>query len=133
MQLYDFISLTFPADRMIAITVSGDVAPMVDAALILACNVVGADMITNPTIIYQWSRNGMVVTDQTQRTWSFSSLAYSDAGQYSCAVDISSTILPSTISAVSDSFNVTLSCKSYCSHIAGILVRILRIIDKICL
>jgi hypothetical protein len=98
---------------VITATVDGDVAPMVNVALTLTCNVDGADMITNPTTTYQWSRNGMVVPDQTQSTWSFSSLAYSDAGQYSCTVDISSTILPSTISAVSDPFNVTLACKSW--------------------
>ena len=97
---------------MIAVTVSRDVAPVVDAVLTLTCNVIGADMITNPTTTYLWSRNGTVVSDQTQRTWSFSSLAYSDAGQYSCAVNVSSAILPSTISVVSDAFNVTLSCKS---------------------
>ena len=98
---------------MIAVTVSSDVAPIVDAALTLTCNVVGAGMITNPTTTYQWARNGMVVPDQVELTWSLSPLAYSDAGQYSCAVDISSTILPSSISAESDPFNVTLSCKSW--------------------
>ena len=108
-----FQPLTFLADPLIAVTVSGDVASVVDAVLTLTCNISGAELITSPTITYQWSRNGAMVSDQTQRTWSLSPLAYSDVGQYSCAVDISSTILPSTINAISDPFNVTLSCKSW--------------------
>ena len=106
------------SDPKITVSISVDlITPMVGLMLTLTCNVDRADMITNPTTTYQWSRNGMVVSEQTQPTWSFSSLAYSDAGQYSCAVNISSTILPSTISAVSDPFNVTLSCKSCCRNI----------------
>ena len=114
--LCDCISTFDISDPTIAVDVSGDVAPVVDVALTLACNVDnGIDMITNPNVTYQWykSRNGrrLVVPEQTQQIWSFTSLNYSDAGRYSCAVDISSTILSSTINAVSDPFNVTLSCK----------------------
>ena len=70
-------------------------------------------MLTDPTTtyMYQWSRNGMVVSDQTQQTLSFTSLAYSDAEQYMCTVDVSSNLLSSSINAVSDPFNVTLTCK----------------------
>ena len=117
------------SDPSITVSVSGDVAPVARMMLTLTCNVDGADMITNPTITYQWFRDGMVVSDQTQQTWSFSSLAYTDAGQYSCAVNISSTILPSTITAIADPFNVTLSCESCCRNIASVV----RITDKICL
>ena len=110
----DFIS-TFDLSDPITVSVSVDiVTPVAGMMLILTCNVNGDDMITNPTTTYQWSRNGMVVPDQVQQIWSFSPLTYSDAGQYSCAVDISSPILPSCpISAVSDPFNVILSCKSW--------------------
>lgn len=114
--LCDCISTFDISDPTIAVDVSGDVAPMIDVALTLACNVHnGTDMITNPNITYQWyqSRNGhrLAVPEQTQQTWFFTSLSYSDAGQYFCAVNISSIILPSIINAVSDPFNVTLSCK----------------------
>ena len=88
---------------------SGDVAPVAGMMLTLTCNIGGAERITNPTTIYQWFRNGRVVSDQTQRRLS---LAYSDSAQYICAVDISATILPSTISAISNALNVRLSCKS---------------------
>ena len=112
--LISLVLLIVLSDPSITVGVSGDVAPVAGMMLTLTCNVGGADMITNPTTTYQWSRNGLVVADQTQRIWSFSLLAYSDAGQYSCAVDISSTILPSSpISAMSDTFNATLSCKSW--------------------
>ena len=104
------------SDPTIAVNVSGDKAPMVDVALVLACNVDNVtDMITNLNVTYQWykSRNGrrLMVPEQTQQIWSFTSLSYSDAGRYSCAVDISSTILSSTVNTVSDPFNVALSCK----------------------
>ncbi len=113
-QLCDFILAFDLSDPVITVAVGGGVAPMVNMALTLTCNVGGADMITTPTTtyMYQWSMNGVEVPDQTQPTWSFTPLTYSDAGQYSCAVGISSPILPSSISADSDPFNVTLSCKS---------------------
>ena len=94
----------------VMVTVSGDVTPAAGMMLTLTCSVIGDEMITDPTTVYEWSRNGMAVSDQTQQTWLFSSLVHSDAGQYSCAVDISSSILPSTISAMSALFNITLSC-----------------------
>ena len=111
----DFI-LTFDlSDPKITVNISVDsITPMVGMMLTLTCNVGGDDRITNPTTTYLWSRNGMVVPNQTQQTWSLSPLAYSHAGQYSCVVDISSPILPSSpISTLSDPFNVTLSCKSW--------------------
>ena len=79
----------------------------------LTCNVSGAEMLSNLTTTYQWSRNGMIMSDQTQPTLSFSPLAYSDAGQYSCTVELSSSILSSSINAASDPFNVILTCKSH--------------------
>ena len=106
------VLIIFLSDPNITVSVGGDVAPVAGMMLTLTCNVIGAEMIIDPATAYQWSRNGMVISGQTQRTWSFSPLAYSDVGQYSCAANVSSTILPSTISAVSDPFNVTLSCKS---------------------
>ena len=110
----ELISLVDPSDPKVTVTISGDVNPMPGMMLTLTCNVAGAEMITSPTPTYQWSKNGVVVSDQTQQTWSFSSLMFSDADQYSCAVNISSSILPSTISVISNPFNVTLSCKLWC-------------------
>ena len=122
-----FMSTIDLSDPQITVSISVDlITPMVGTMLTLTCNVVGADMITNPTTTYQWSRNGLAVSGQTQQTWSLSPLAYSDAGQYLCAVDISSPILPSTISAIADPLNVTLSCKSCCRNIGEGL----RITDK---
>ena len=101
------------SDPTITVSVSADPAtPMAGSMLTLTCSVTGADMIS-PTINYQWSRNGVVEPSQMQQTWSFSSLSYSDAGQYSCAVDISSNILPSSINATSDLFDIILTCKSW--------------------
>ena len=102
------------SDPSIAVTVSGDVAPVIDVVLDLTCDVSGAELITDRAIVYQWSRNGMMVPSQIQRSWSFTPLAYSDAGQYTCAVELTSGILPtSPISAVSTPFNVTLTCESW--------------------
>ena len=109
------LSSTFDlSDPKVTVTISsGDVTPTAGMMLTLTCNVDGAEMITGRTTTYKWSRNGIVVSNQTQQTWSFSPLTFSDAGHYSCAVNISSNILPSTISAMSALFNITLSCKSW--------------------
>ena len=108
----DHISNFDLSDPWITVRVSGDVTPMAGSMLTLTCNVNGAEMIS-PTTTYQWSRNEMMVPSQTQQTLSFTSLAYSDAGQYSCTVGLSSSLLSSSINAVSDPFNVTLTCKSH--------------------
>ena len=106
----DLISTYDLSDPRITVSVSADVPPMAGMPLTLTCDVSGAEMIT-PTTTYQWSRNGTVVSDQTLQTLSFTSLAYSDAGQYSCTVDVSSNLLSSSISAQSEPVDVTLTCK----------------------
>ena len=101
------------SDPKITVSVSADITPMAGSMLTLTCSVSGAEIISDLTTTYQWSRNGMMVPDQAQESWMFNSLSYSDAGQYLCAVDVSSSLLSSSINVASDAFNVTLTCKSH--------------------
>ena len=111
--LCDLISTFDISDPKITVSVSADVTPMAGSMLTLTCSVSGADMLSSLTTTYQWSKDDVVVPDRQQESWMFTSLSYSDAGQYSCAVDVSSSLLSSSINVASDAFNVTLTCKSH--------------------
>ena len=65
----------------------------------------------NPTITYQWFKNNTVVSGETQSTLSFFSLSLSDAGQYRCDVNVSSTLLSQSIIAMSNTQDLTLQSK----------------------
>ena len=67
----------------------------------LTCDVSGADRL-NPTITYQWTRNGETVPDSNSRTIDLSPLQLSHAGNYTCRATISSSLLDNDITATSD-------------------------------
>ena len=68
----------------------------------LTCDVSGADNL-NPTITYEWIRNGETVPDGSSRSLNLSPLQLSHAGDYVCHVTVSSTLLNNDISASSGS------------------------------
>ena len=96
-------------EPVITAMVSGG-TPTVTESYFLTCTVTGADRL-NSTITYRWIKNNAAVSSETQSTLSFSSLSLSDAGQYRCRVTVSSTLLSRSISAVSNTLNVTLQGK----------------------
>ena len=64
----------------------------------LTCDVFGADNL-NPTITYQWTRNGETVPDVSSGTLNLSPLTLTSSGEYTCNVTVSSTLLESDIQA----------------------------------
>ena len=65
---------------------------------ILTCDVSGAERLS-PTIDYQWTRNDETVSDGNSRTLTLSPIQLSHAGNYTCSVTVSSSLLNNTISA----------------------------------
>ena len=65
----------------------------------LTCDVSGAERL-NPTITYQWTRNGESVPDIRSNTFNFSPLELSQAGEYTCSATVSSNLLNENRNAV---------------------------------
>ena len=84
---------------------------MVGSVYSLTCTLNGTERLTDSNVTYQWFKDGMVVPGQAMETLSFSSLAISDAGSYSCAIILSSYLLSGPISRNSDPFFIALACK----------------------
>ena len=79
----------------------------------LTCTVTGAERLTGSTITYQWFKDGVVVSDQTMETLSFTPLTFSDAGGYTCEATIMSSLLSGPITTTRSSpVDVTLICES---------------------
>jgi hypothetical protein len=58
-------------------------------------------------VTFQWLKNDAVVSGQTMATLSFSPLAFSDAGSYTCQATVNSSLLSAPITtASSNSLNV---------------------------
>ena len=76
----------------------------------------------NPTITYQWFKNNTVVSGETQSTLFFSSLSLSAAGEYRCDVTVSSTLLSQSITAMSNTQDLTLQSKYKSSNIICYLI-----------
>ena len=108
--LYSPLSSPYPA---ISVSVDAGVAtPTVGAMYSLTCTVTGAERLTGSTITYQWFKDGVVVSDQTMETLSFSSLIFFDAGGYTCEATVMSSLLSSPITTtISSSVDITLTCK----------------------
>ena len=96
-------------EPVITAMVSGD-TPTVGENYSLTCTVTGADRL-NPTITYQWFKNNTMVSGETQSTLSFFSLSLCDAGQYSCDVTVSSTLLSQSIINMSNTHDLTFQSK----------------------
>ena len=84
---------------------------MVGSVYSLTCTLNGTERLTDSSVTYQWFKDGMVVSGQAIETLSFSFLAISDAGSYSCAIILSSYLLSGLISTNSDPFFIMISCK----------------------
>ena len=78
----------------------------------LNCSVFGYENLANPTISYQWIKNNGTQTQVwgNSNALIFSSLKLSDAGEYTCKVDIQSSYLSNGIS-FNETFVVELRIK----------------------
>ena len=90
---------------------------MVGSMYSLTCTVTGAEGLTESdagaVVIYQWLKNGAVVSGQTMATLSFSPLIFSDAGSYTCRATVTSSVLSDPITtAPSNSLSIRLTCRS---------------------
>ena len=88
---------------------------MVGSMYSLTCTVTGAEGLTDAgaMVTYLWRKNGAVVSDQIMATLSFSPLSFSDAGNYTCQVTVTSSLLSDpVITAPSNSESVRLTCMS---------------------
>ena len=83
------------------------------------CGVTGAENL-NPSITYQWTKNNGTLTQiqigADPKVLSFSSLRFSDAGQYTCQTTVSSPFLNNDIT-MTDSQDITLQSEFRCSII----------------
>ena len=106
-------------DPAISVSVDAGVAsPTVGAMYSLTCTVTGAERFTGSTITYQWFKYGMVVSDQTMETLSFTPLTFSDAGGYTCEATVMSSLLSGLITTTRSSpVDVTLTCESLIQHL----------------
>ena len=102
-------------DPAITVSVTSSVTtPMVGSMYSLTCTVTGAEGLTDAMVTYQWLKNGTVVSGQTMATLSFSPLAFSDAGSYTCQATVTASLLISDpiTTAPSNSENIRLTCRS---------------------
>ena len=101
------------SDPAISVSVDAGKATLaVGAMYSLTCTVTGAERLTGSTITYQWFKNGEIVSDQTMETLSFTPLAFSDAGEYTCEATIMSSLLSGPITTTrSTPLDITLVCK----------------------
>ena len=94
---------------------SGSLAtPMVGSMYSLTCTVSGAEGLTDSMMTYQWLKDGVEVSGQTMimDTLSFSPLASSDAGSYTCQATVTSSLLRDSITtAPSNSVDIQPMCR----------------------
>lgn len=98
---------------MIIVTVVASVAtPTIGSAYFLTCSITGAERLTNLVVSYQWYfQDEFLILDQIMETLSFSSLIFSDAGNFTCLATIMSPLLNATITAYSsNSVDIRLTC-----------------------
>ena len=76
----------------------------------LTCNVSGTDNL-NPTLTYEWRRNGGVMSNQRERTLSLSPLSGSQVGVYVCMVTVDSDLLNSAEMRTSGIHNLSAQSK----------------------
>ena len=75
--------------------------PMVGSMYSLICSDTGAERLTDATVTYQWFKNGAVVSGQIMAILSFSPLAISDAGNYTCQATVTFSLLSDPITTAS--------------------------------
>ena len=107
--IFDFCLLfycLFPIAPLIVVTVTANLnAPLVvgQTGNTLTCDVSGADNL-NPTINYQWTRNDGATLTQVgnSRSLPLSPLRLTNAGDYTCNITVSSTLLNNDIKMSAD-------------------------------
>jgi hypothetical protein len=81
---------------------------MVGSMYSLTCIVTGAERLTDSTIDYQWLKDGETVTEETNKTLSFTVLTLSDTGSYTCQATVISSLLSAPINSTSTAFTCEL-------------------------
>ena len=76
----------------------------------LTCDVSGTNNL-NPTLTYEWQRNGSVLSNQRERTLSLSPLSDSTVGEFVCKVTVDSTLLNSVEMRTSGTHTVSAQSK----------------------
>ena len=80
---------------------SSTATPVVGSVYSLICSDTGTERLPDATVTYQWFKNGAVVSGQIMATLSFSPLAISDAGNYTCQATITFSLLRDPITTAS--------------------------------
>ena len=88
------------------------------------CIVKGANLSANSTISFKWLKGDMPVGSNSILT--FKSLRLSDAGKYSCNVNISSSVLSSPVKSSSEQVNLKLQSENHkCTLHLHVIVQLL--------
>ena len=77
--------------------ISSAATPVVGSIYSLICSDTRTGSFTDATVTYQWFKNGAVVSGQMMATLSFSPLAISDAGNYTCQATVTFSLLTDPI------------------------------------
>ena len=86
----------------VQLTVSdGGISPTLGRSYTLICNV------TIAVSAYRWRENGIIIDDENGRVLFFPTLHLSDAGNYSCEVEVASTTYTAT-----ENKTIAFDCKS---------------------
>ena len=88
---------------------SSEATPTAGSVYFLTCIVTGAERLTDAMVTYQWLKDGNIISDQRMRNLSFSSLAISDAGSYTCQATVTSNLLSAPIT-INHSTEIVFTC-----------------------
>ena len=106
----------FPVNILVQITASLG-TPMLGQSYSLTCNVTGTENLDS-SITYRWTKNNgtqtQVPNGPDPKTLAFSTLRFSDGGQYSCQATVSSPYLSGDITMM-DTHDVRIQSKFGCT------------------
>ena len=110
---YNNATLHFLYSVIVAVVGPPDDPPTFEQRYSLMCSVTGAVSI-NPTITYQWFKTTprRIEVGTNSPILTFDTLVLSDAGQYSCEVTVSSSLLSQDATVVSRDYNLRFPSKS---------------------
>ena len=101
-QFFSFVPPLAPSISAVVITNLNNPVTVGQTDNTLTCDVSGAEGLTDQTITYQWTRNGLTIQSGISNTFDFSSpLRLSLAGQsvYACSASVGSNLLINNIEA----------------------------------
>ena len=79
--------------KLVSVSITDDEAtPTLGQCYVLTCSVFEANVTT-----YQWIKDEIIILNETSPTLSFQPLELSDAGLYTCDIDVNSTSDNSTV------------------------------------